>query len=366
MKTAIARPVADRMKGRCVIVSSVFLACVARTAFAEPPRLHVGGGASHAIAGPQSREFGGGGTGAIAVEGSIVPRLGAEISASALVLSKGDAPRDASIERSGTGTAFVGTVGLRARAFDDGGGPWVAGGIGIARTGDLTRPALAAQLGWEIELSRSAGIAVGPFVGFTQIVQPESELRSNDARIVTAGLSMSFGLGRKDPAPARPIPSNHERAREDRDGNPDAFSVATRPAQTNEIRVVEDRILLDDTIHFDFDSARIRPTSDGLLRRLADFINSHSEIEAVSIEGHTDEVGTPAYNQTLSEARAESVREKLVGLSVDPARLHSVGHGKSKPKIIGSRRDERNRRVEFVVTENTDSGVLAAQERIAR
>jgi outer membrane protein OmpA-like peptidoglycan-associated protein len=367
------------MKGRCALVSSLLLTCFARTASAEPPRLHVGTGASHAVGGTQSREFGTGGTGAIAIEAPLAPRLGAELAASALVLSKGEPPRDPAIERSGTGTAFVGTVGLRAHAFDDarGVGPWVAAGWGIARTGELMRQAVSAQVGWELEVSRS--VALGPFLGFMQIVQGESELRNGDARILTAGISMSFGSGHRPAAPAPAAAAHLERPRVDRDGEVEAESVIA-PPPADAIRVVDDRILLDDTIHFDFDSAHIRSSSHPLLQRLADFVNSHSEIETVSIEGHTDEVGTAAYNQALSEARAESVREKLVELAVDPARLQALGHGKSKPRVITSRPDERNRRVELFVTGNTDTakeevssrrstraGVLtAAQERIAQ
>jgi outer membrane protein OmpA-like peptidoglycan-associated protein len=65
------------------------------------------------------------------------------------------------------------------------------------------------------------------------------------------------------------------------------------------------------------------------------------------VEGHTDSKGSEAYNQTLSEKRAMSVKNALVQRGVDPARIQTAGYGKSQPI---SSDDAMNRRVSIVIT----------------
>ena len=69
-----------------------------------------------------------------------------------------------------------------------------------------------------------------------------------------------------------------------------------------------------------------------------------------SVEGHTDNTGNPTGNQTLSEARAKAIVDKLVELGIAPDRLSAVGKGQTSP-IADNTTDEgraKNRRVEFV------------------
>ena len=71
----------------------------------------------------------------------------------------------------------------------------------------------------------------------------------------------------------------------------------------------------------------------------------------VSIEGHTDGIGTVPYNQRLSERRAEAVKSWLAGRGVDPGRMQTVGHGKSRPVADNATAAGRfqNRRVELLI-----------------
>ena len=71
----------------------------------------------------------------------------------------------------------------------------------------------------------------------------------------------------------------------------------------------------------------------------------------MELAGHTDSVGSEAYNQQLSQRRAESVRNYLLDLGVDPDQLTAVGYGESKPIRSNDTEEgrERNRRVEFNV-----------------
>ena len=79
-------------------------------------------------------------------------------------------------------------------------------------------------------------------------------------------------------------------------------------------------------------------------------LQSHPELK-ILIEGHTDNSGVAAHNQTLSEQRAAAVKAYLVGKSgIDGARLQSQGFGATKPAASNATAEGRqsNRRVELV------------------
>ncbi len=368
------------MKRPVVAACLAILACSAK-ASAEEPRFHVAAGGAHAIGGSQQSEFGTGGAGSGTVELPATSRIGVQASAGALVLSKGEAPKDAGIAPTSTGSALVGTVGVRLRAFGATkvAGPWMDSNVGVALTGDLTRPAFDAHLGWDLRVSRTSQIDVGPFVGYTQIFQPNTELRSSDARILTAGLSISLGAKERarpaePPSAEKPLPQQapppvfvqeHEEIAE-------AVDVCKDGAPPSEdgcgdgVRLVEDRILLEDIVHFEFDSARIRHDSYRLVHNIARFIREHSDITDISIEGHADEIGGDEYNQRLSEARAASMKTLLVRFGVDPSRLRVVGYGKTQPKIVTLRREVENRRVELIVTRKHEGNIAASHGRSSR
>jgi len=103
-------------------------------------------------------------------------------------------------------------------------------------------------------------------------------------------------------------------------------------------------------VNFDFDKSNIRPDAAVILDEAVNVLGTGAG-PAVSIEGHTDSVGTDAYNQGLSERRAESVRRYLVEHGVDEGRLSTVGYGESRPIASNETREGRalNRRVELMV-----------------
>ena len=101
-------------------------------------------------------------------------------------------------------------------------------------------------------------------------------------------------------------------------------------------------------IEFAFDRADLRGGSSDILDQAAAQLGACPEVK-IHIEGHTDERGSSAYNQGLSERRASTVREYLVGKGVDSGRLTSSGAGESNP-LDGSGTEaghQRNRRVEL-------------------
>ncbi len=102
------------------------------------------------------------------------------------------------------------------------------------------------------------------------------------------------------------------------------------------------------SIYFDFDSARIKKSSEPSLRMVLEFLQQNPKAE-FEIIGHTDLTGDADYNQALSEKRALSVKDWLVENGIEKSRLTTSGAGKSRPVVAkrGKPFDEQNRRTEF-------------------
>ena len=128
--------------------------------------------------------------------------------------------------------------------------------------------------------------------------------------------------------------------------------VRTRPPQ---VVVTTKQLELRESIYFETERADIKPVSYPLLDEIADVVLSHSEIEILRIEGHTDARGPADYNKNLSEQRAAAVRDYLIGRGVDPERLRSRGFGETVPldSADGPAAWEKNRRVELFIQRRT-------------
>lgn len=334
-------------------------------ALAEDVRVHVAGGAARPVSGAPSRDFGAGGGARATVELPLAAAVGVQGGLGGLLLASGDPP-EAGVASKAAGTALFGTVGARLRPFGARrvAGPWVDANGGVAQTGSLTRPVLDAHVGWDFRVSREARWDVGPFVGYTQIVQPDSEVRGDDARVLWAGIQVSLGAPeRARPAPpaepARaPAPPPRVEAAQTEPEVEEVARVEEEACETGDgegcepvtVELVADRIVLDETIHFRFGSPDIQRRSERLVREVARFIERTPDILEISIEGHADAIGSDEVNQRLSEARAASTRAMLIRFGVDASRLKLVGHGKSRLKVPTPKPSAANRRVEFIVT----------------
>ena len=104
-------------------------------------------------------------------------------------------------------------------------------------------------------------------------------------------------------------------------------------------------------IHFDTDSAKLRPDSTPALESVLGLIKNHPDSRWV-IAGHTDNQGNSEHNQTLSQNRAASVIAWLKGHEVDVNRLSPQGFGASRPVADNATANGRalNRRVEIAIT----------------
>lgn len=102
-------------------------------------------------------------------------------------------------------------------------------------------------------------------------------------------------------------------------------------------------------INFDTGKSTIKSESQPIITQIVEMLKSNTDLK-LSVEGHTDNVGNPKSNKTLSEERAKSVVTAIVAHGIDIKRLSSIGHGQDKP-IADNKTDEgraKNRRVELV------------------
>jgi len=114
-------------------------------------------------------------------------------------------------------------------------------------------------------------------------------------------------------------------------------------------RVEKDQIVISQRIEFEFNKAKLVPSSTPVLEAVLAIMKEHEEITEVLVEGHTDNVGKAAYNKKLSDKRAAAVVKWLIDNGIEYARLRSAGIGMDRP--LASNEDEvgrqQNRRVEF-------------------
>ena len=146
------------------------------------------------------------------------------------------------------------------------------------------------------------------------------------------GVGLNFGGGSK-PAPApQPV-------------------AAPEPTPEPVVEPALETVRVELDVKFDFDKDRVKEESYGDIKNLADFMNQYPQT-TTTVEGHTDSVGSDAYNQGLSERRANAVRNVLVEqYGVDANRVNAVGYGEARPVADNATDAGRaiNRRVEAEV-----------------
>jgi OmpA-OmpF porin, OOP family len=151
------------------------------------------------------------------------------------------------------------------------------------------------------------------------------DIRTSWGLIVAGGLAMILaGCGT---APKPPLPA------------PVAAAPAPAPPPPPTY-VIQD-------VHFDFDRSELKPSAVATLDQVAADLRQHGTVR-YEVAGFTDSIGSEAYNQSLSERRAESVRAYLVSRGVDSMQLSARGYGESSPVASNATAEgrARNRRVE--------------------
>ncbi|HEX5311968.1 OmpA family protein [Aquabacterium sp.] len=161
-----------------------------------------------------------------------------------------------------------------------------------------------------------------------------SDAMSNHAAVNVASLSLIFPFGRAarampvaateapyvppEPAPAPPPPAPVVEV-----APPPVVAVTPPPARR--------RVTFSAESLYTFDQSQIRPEGKAALDTFAqELVNT--QYEMIVVEGHTDRLGSPAYNQRLSERRAEAVKAYLIETGkVDPNKVTATGKGESTP-----------------------------------
>jgi OOP family OmpA-OmpF porin len=113
---------------------------------------------------------------------------------------------------------------------------------------------------------------------------------------------------------------------------------------------VSEKVTFAADAFFDFDRATLRPEARASLDSLLEKIKGIN-LEVVIAVGHTDSIGSDAYNMNLSKRRAEAVKAYLVSKGIEANRVYTEGKGETQPVADNRTREGRakNRRVEVEV-----------------
>ncbi len=110
------------------------------------------------------------------------------------------------------------------------------------------------------------------------------------------------------------------------------------------------KITMNSEVSFDFNSAALKPAFTRTLDKVANILQRYPR-SSIRIIGHTDNVGSAAYNQRLSEDRANAVAWNLEDSGLNPQRISTEGRGESQPRASNDSEAGRqlNRRVEMLI-----------------
>ena len=134
------------------------------------------------------------------------------------------------------------------------------------------------------------------------------------------------------------------------------------------------KITLDSKVLFDFDKAVLKPEGKAAIdSQVVGKLAQIQKLEVVLVTGHTDRLGTEAYNQKLSQRRADAVRDYLVSKGVDKAKIETIGMGEKQPVVQCDQKNlkqlidclQPNRRVDVQVKGETRDRPASVRAREA-
>ena len=162
--------------------------------------------------------------------------------------------------------------------------------------------------------------------------------RSNSWTPATAAPGCDGAIVPPAPAPAAPAPAPAPAAKPAA-----AAAAAPAPAVASKVTYAADAF-------FDFDKAVLKPEGKAKLDDLAGKVKGIN-LEVIIAVGHTDSVGSDAYNQKLSVQRSESVKAYLVSQGIEKSRVYTEGKGEKQPVADNKTKEgqAKNRRVEIEV-----------------
>jgi len=181
---------------------------------------------------------------------------------------------------------------------------------------------------------------------------------------IGAGMGLNNGYGAPDYRLFAGLSMHWDKARKSR---PEKVEVTEKVVEEEQKVNLEKAVALEkpvllkiEKIYFKTASSRIKKVSLPVLNKLADLLTNHPEIKKMSIEGHTDNVGLPDKNLTLSKARAWRVYDYLHKKGISYDRLQFKGLGEELP-IDSNETDQgrsNNRRVDFNILEMAEGAKI--------
>jgi OOP family OmpA-OmpF porin len=161
---------------------------------------------------------------------------------------------------------------------------------------------------------------------------------SSGACVLSSGISHPDCMPKPAPKPAEPA----------KPAAPAAPPPAAKPAPKPAPASVKQTVVIQADALFDFDKSVVRPDGkkniDEALGKMKGV-----DVEMIIATGHTDNIGTDAYNQKLSERRAAAVKEYLVSKGVPASKITTIGKGESQPVATNKTAEgrQKNRRVDI-------------------
>jgi OmpA-OmpF porin, OOP family len=188
----------------------------------------------------------------------------------------------------------------------------------------------------------AAALASGPALAQIPVVTDASGTPVRDA---SGNCVLAPGIVHPDCQPKKDAPKPSAPAAP---GAPAAPAKPAAPAAKPAPASVKQAVVIQADALFDFDKSVVRPDGkksiDEALAKLAGV-----DVEMVIATGHTDNVGTDAYNQKLSERRAAAVKEYLVSKGIPASKITTLGKGESQPVATNKTKEgrQKNRRVDI-------------------
>jgi len=205
----------------------------------------------------------------------------------------------------------------------------------------LSSAALALGMGATSALAQDNGYVMAPVSDNVVVKNPFGLCwRTGYWTPAMATMECDPDLVPKKPAPPAPAPV----------AAPPAPAPAPAPAPKPAPTPVKEKVTMAADAHFDFDKAVLKPEGKAKLDDLVGKLKAVN-LEVVIAIGHTDSIGSNAYNQKLSLRRASAVKAYLVSKGIEANRIYTEGKGETQPIADNKTKEGRakNRRVEIEV-----------------